>query len=153
VIEPAAYPDVQAFSDAIFDEVRRWAADLVCLAGFLKLIQPDPEFDGRILNIHPSLLPSFGGRGMYGRRVHAAVLDAGCRVSGCTVHLVDASYDTGPILVQRCCEVHDDDDPESLAARVFAEECEAYPAAIQLLSSGRLRLEGRRVRSDAITPA
>ena len=89
------------------------------------------------MNIHPSLLPSFGGRGMYGRRVHQAVLDRGCKVSGCTVHLVDNEYDAGPILVQRTCPVLDDDTAESLAARVFEQECVAYPEAIRSFRDGR----------------
>src|SRR4029450_5553555 len=98
------------------------------------------------MNIHPALLPSFGGKGMYGRRVHEAVLAHGCKVSGCTVHFVDGSYDTGPIVLQRTCPVADDDTPETLAARVFEEEKVAYPEAIRLFAAGRLKIEGRRVR-------
>lgn len=118
----------------------------VVLAGYLNLVRIPPGFEGRFVNIHPALLPSFGGRGMYGERVHRAVLEAGCRVSGCTVHLCDERYDTGPILAQRCCEVPDNDTPETLAARVFALECEAYPRALAALFAGRYRIEGRRAR-------
>lgn len=118
----------------------------IALAGYLKLLQIPPGFDGRAVNIHPALLPSFGGPGMYGRRVHAAVLEAGCRVSGCTVHLCDDAYDRGPILAQRACEVLDDDTPESLGARVFALECELYPRVIQSILTGRVSIEGRRAR-------
>ena len=82
---------------------------------------------------------------MHGRHVHEAVLAAGVRVSGCTVHFADDSYDTGPILVQRCVPVKDGDDPESLAARVFEAECEAYPEAIRMIAENRVRVEGRRV--------
>src|SRR5581483_5244479 len=96
--------------------------------------------------IHPALLPSFGGKGMYGAKVHQAVLDHGCRVSGCTVHFVDSHYDSGPIIIQRTCRVLDDDTVHSLASRVFEEEKIAYPEAIRLFAQGRLKVEGRRVR-------
>ena len=99
------YDTPESFSAAVFALVRDAGADFVCLAGFLSLLVIPEDFAGRVLNIHPALLPSFGGPGMYGRRVHRAVLDTGCRVSGCTVHLADQTYDTGPILVQRCCPV------------------------------------------------
>jgi phosphoribosylglycinamide formyltransferase-1 len=98
------------------------------------------------MNIHPALLPSFGGQGMYGQRVHRAVLDHGCKVSGCTVHFIDEKYDNGPIIVQRTCCVLEDDTPETLAHRVFEEEKLAYPEAIRLFQQDRLRIEGRRVR-------
>ena len=98
------------------------------------------------MNIHPALLPCFGGKGMYGQKVHQAVLDHGCKVSGCTVHFVDAQYDNGPIILQRVCPVLDDDTPPALAARVFEEEKLAYPEAIRLFAAGRLHIDGRRVR-------
>jgi folate-dependent phosphoribosylglycinamide formyltransferase PurN len=98
------------------------------------------------MNIHPALLPGFGGKGMYGARVHQAVLDHGCKVSGCTVHFVDNTYDTGPIILQRTCVVEDDDTAATLAHRVFEEEKVAYPQAIRLFQQGRLKIEGRRVR-------
>ena len=120
--------------------------DLVCMAGYIRYFRIDPALHGRVMNIHPALLPSFGGRGMYGLAVHRAVLDHGCKVSGCTVHLVDEHYDNGPIILQRTCAVLDDDTPETLAARVFAEECRAYPEAVRLFGEGRLKIEGRRVR-------
>src|SRR5207302_6934776 len=119
---------------------------LVALAGWLSLLQVPPRYDHRIMNIHPALLPSFGGKGMYGHRVHQAVLDYGCKVSGCTVHFVDGSYDNGPVILQRTCAVMDNDTAEDLAHRVFDEECIAYPEAIRLFQQGRLRIEGRRVR-------
>jgi len=122
-------------------------ADLLVLAGFIKLV---PEaviarYRGRVINIHPALLPAFGGKGMYGRRVHEAVLEYGAKVSGCTVHFADDTYDTGPVLVQKCVPVKDDDDPDTLAARVFEAECEAYPEAIRLLAGGRVAVVGRRI--------
>ena len=106
---------------------------LVALAGYLKLIDIPARFEGRIVNIHPALLPKFGGPGMFGERVHAAVIAAGETDSGCTVHLCDSRYDTGPIVLQRMCRVIAGDTPETLAARVFEQECIAYPAALQLL--------------------
>ncbi|MEC9372570.1 MAG: phosphoribosylglycinamide formyltransferase [Planctomycetota bacterium] len=126
--------------------LREHGADWVALAGYLRLAPTPPSFAGRIVNIHPALLPSFGGRGMYGLRVHEAVLEAGCKVSGCTVHLCDEAYDTGPIVAQRTCEVLDDDTAESLAARVFELEKEVFPAALRLLIEGRVSIEGRRTR-------
>lgn len=120
--------------------------ELILLAGFLSQLEILPAWEGRMLNIHPSLLPLFGGRGLYGTRVHEAVLASGMKVTGCSVHLVDAEYDSGPIVLQRCVPVLEDDTPETLGARVFAAECEAYPEAVRLFAAGRLRLEGRRVR-------
>lgn len=106
--------------------------DLIILAGYLKLVRLPTELEGRVLNIHPALLPKFGGAGMYGHRVHRAVLDAGETESGCTVHECDNAYDTGRILLQARCPVLADDTPETLADRVFALETEAYPAAIRM---------------------
>lgn len=135
----------EAYSKSIFDRLRVSGVELVCLAGWLHLLDLPEDFSGRVLNIHPALLPSFGGKGMYGRHVHQAVLDAGCRVSGCTVHFVTNDYDDGPIVVQRVCPVLDTDTATSLAARVFQEECLAYPEAIELVVSGRYRIAGKRV--------
>ena len=106
---------------------------------------PD-DYAGRVINIHPSLIPAFCGRGFHGRAVHQAALDTGVKVSGCTVHFADATYDTGPIILQRVVPVEDDDTPETLASRVFQAECQALPEAIALYAQGRLRVEGRRVR-------
>src|SRR5690606_28613776 len=105
---------------------------------------PD-DFAGRVVNIHPSLIPAFCGHKMYGHFVHEAVLNYGCKVSGCTVHFVDNQYDNGPIILQRTVNVAEDDTPDRLAARVFAAECEAYPAALRLYANGRLQIVGRRV--------
>jgi len=116
------------------------------MGGFLKRITIPQDFANRVTNIHPALLPSFGGEGMYGHFVHEAVLHSGAKVSGCTVHLADNEYDRGPILVQKCVPVLEDDTPETLAARVFEAECEAYPEALRLIAAGRVRVEGRRVR-------
>jgi len=134
------------FSASVFDPVRHSKADLVVLAGFLSLLSIPPEYKGRVLNVHPSLIPAFSGEGFYGSRVHRAVIDYGAKVSGCTVHFADEAYDNGPIVVQRAVPVLDDDTPAALAARVFQEECRALPEAIALYAEGRLRYDGRRVR-------
>lgn len=146
IIERRGSASLEEFSQAIFDRCRQAQADLVCMAGFLHLLRIPEDFQNRVMNIHPALLPAFGGKGYYGLRVHEAVLAYGCKVSGCTVHFADSEYDHGPIILQRVVPVLDEDTPQSLAARVFAEECEAYPEAIRLFAEGRLRLEGRRVR-------
>jgi phosphoribosylglycinamide formyltransferase-1 len=134
------------FSERIFTHCRQAQADLVCLAGFLQLIEVPDDFLGRVMNIHPALIPAFCGKGFYGHHVHEAVLAYGAKVSGCTVHFADNQYDHGPIILQRSVSVLDDDTPDSLSARVFAAECEAYPEAIQLFAQKRLKIEGRRVR-------
>lgn len=121
----------------------------IVLAGYLKMLRIPPGFEGKAVNIHPALLPSFGGAGMYGDRVHQAVIDAGCKVSGCTVHLCDEAYDRGPIVAQATCEVRDDDTAHDLAARVFALETELYPRALSWLLAGKVRVEGTRTR---VTP-
>ena len=140
------HADLEAFNAAINAVLVPYDVDLVVLAGFLSLYQPLPALAGRVMNIHPALLPAFGGKGFYGDRVHRAVLDSGVKVSGCTVHFADSQYDHGPIILQTAVPVLDDDTVPSLAARVFAAECEAYPRAIQLYADDRLHLDGRRVR-------
>ncbi|MGE3174888.1 MAG: phosphoribosylglycinamide formyltransferase [Planctomycetota bacterium] len=117
--------------DAIWRALREHRVDLVCLCGYLRLLPIDPAFADRVLNIHPSLLPRHGGKGMFGEHVHAAVLAAGDAESGCTVHLCTDEYDRGPPLLQQRVPVLPGDDTAALAARVFAAECEAYPAAIE----------------------
>lgn len=109
--------------------------DLICLCGYLQLLAIEPWMEGKIINIHPSLLPKFGGKGMYGMRVHAAVIEEGETESGCTVHYVDEEYDHGSTILQRTCPVEPCDTSQSLADRVFALECEAYPLAIQKVSN------------------
>lgn len=141
-----AYNDPAAFNVAMNAVLARYHLDLVVLAGFLSLYRPPPDLEGKVMNIHPALLPAFGGKGFYGDRVHRAVLDAGVKVTGCTVHFADERYDHGPIILQEAVPVLDDDTVASLAARVFAVECTLYPRAIQLFADNRLRLEGRRVR-------
>jgi formyltetrahydrofolate-dependent phosphoribosylglycinamide formyltransferase len=146
VVARKGHPDVTAFNDAVHAALAPYAVDLVVLAGFLSLFEPRQRYAGRVLNIHPALIPSFCGEGFYGHRVHEAVLAAGVKVSGCTVHFADDRYDRGPIILQGCVPVLDDDSAETLAARVLALEHELYPQAIQLFAENRLRIEGRRVR-------
>jgi len=121
----------EAYGRRVFDLIRAADADTVILAGFLKKLWIPEDFAGRVINIHPSLLPAFGGKGCYGARVHRAVLARGCQVTGCTVHLVDEVYDNGQMLLQRWCAVHPEDTPEALAARVFEEELLALPEALR----------------------
>lgn len=146
VVERKSLSSCEEFSERIFGHCREAGVDLVCLAGFLQLLRIPDDFRNRVLNIHPALIPAFCGKGYHGLAVHRAVLDRGVKVSGCTVHIADNEYDHGPIVAQRVVPVLDDDTPESLAARVFAAECEAYPQAIQWFAQGRLHVEGRRVR-------
>ena len=138
-------PDVQTYSDRLVEILDEAKVDLVILAGFLSFWRIPDRYLGRVMNIHPALLPGFGGHGMYGHRVHEAVLAAGCKVSGCTVHFVNNEYDEGPIVVQRPAPVLEGDTPDDLAARVFEQECIAYPEAIQLFAQGRLTIEGNIV--------
>jgi phosphoribosylglycinamide formyltransferase-1 len=145
VIQRRDFPSDDAYGFAVFDACRAAGVDYVAMAGFLKLAPVPADFVGRVVNIHPSLIPAFCGHGMYGRHVHQAVLDAGVRVTGVTVHFVDNEYDAGPIIWQQPTPVFDDDTAETLAARVFEVEKEAYPHVLKLLAAGRVRLDDRRV--------
>ncbi|MBN1513041.1 MAG: phosphoribosylglycinamide formyltransferase [Phycisphaerae bacterium] len=120
--------------------------DLICMAGFLVFWRIPPAFENRVMNIHPALLPDFGGKGFHGHRVHEAVLAAGRPVSGCTVHFADNAYDHGPIILQRQVPVMSNDTPDTLADRVFEAEKEAYPEAIRLFAAGRLLVVGTHVQ-------
>lgn len=135
----------QAFGVAVFSACREAEVDCVAMAGFLKLAPVSDDFLGRVVNIHPALIPAFCGPGMYGDRVHKAVLDAGVKVTGCTVHFVDNQYDHGPIIWQQPVPVFDDDTPDTLAKRVFEAEKEAYPHVLRMLAAGRIKREGNRV--------
>jgi len=146
IIRRKDFPDIDAFSARLEEELAAAGVDLVVQGGWLCLWKIPPRYENRVMNIHPALLPSFGGQGMWGHHVHEAVLAAGCKVSGCTVHFCTNEYDRGPIIVQRTCPVLDDDTADALAARVFEQECLAYPEAIKLFAADRLRVEGSRVR-------
>lgn len=140
------HPDVGAFNDALHAVLERHAPDLVALLGFLSPFETRGRYDGRTLNVHPALIPAFCGQGLYGRRVHEAVLEAGVKLTGATVHFVDAQYDHGPIILQEAVAVRDDDTPESLAERVQAVERRLVPEAIRLFAESKLTIEGQRVR-------
>ena len=131
VLARKAFADVESYSNALTARIDAAGVDLVCMAGFLCFWKIPAHWVGRTLNIHPSLLPDFGGRGMHGMHVHEAVIKSGATQSGCTVHFADNQYDHGPIVLQRTCPVRREDTPETLAARVFAEERIAYPDAIK----------------------
>jgi phosphoribosylglycinamide formyltransferase 1 len=147
VVDPADLTPPE-FSRRLFDACRSARPDLVAMAGFLKRVDIPPDFEGRVMNIHPALIPSFCGAGMYGPRVHAAALEKGVKLTGCTVHFVDQEYDHGPIILQTPVRVEEGDTAETLAARVFAAECQAYPEALRRFAEGRLRIEGSVVRTD-----
>ncbi|HZT42545.1 MAG TPA: phosphoribosylglycinamide formyltransferase [Chthonomonadaceae bacterium] len=148
VVSPRKYEgDEAGYAEALGRILKRYDIGLICLAGYMRKLPSSiiAAYHQRILNIHPALLPLFGGRGMYGEHVHQAVLESGMKVTGCTVHFVDEEYDTGPIVLQTAVPVFDEDTPQTLAARVLAEEHCAYVRAVQLFAEGRLRVEGRRV--------
>lgn len=143
VLDYASYPDRSAYEQALLREMRATGADLFVLAGYMRILDREivEAFPRRILNIHPALLPSFPG-------LHAQrqALEHGVRVSGCSVHLVDSGTDTGPIILQRCVRVEQDDTEESLADRILEEEHRILPEAVRLFMEGRLNVQGRRVR-------
>jgi phosphoribosylglycinamide formyltransferase-1 len=147
-LDPSSCSSRDEYDKLLGDEIERRGADLICLAGFMRILSPSfiSRFRNRIMNIHPALLPSFGGVGMYGERVHKAVLDYGVKITGCTVHFVTEDVDGGPIIIQEAVPVLDDDTPETLAKRVLEHEHRIYPEAIKLFAEGRLEIVGRRVR-------
>ncbi|HRV81670.1 MAG: phosphoribosylglycinamide formyltransferase [Planctomycetes bacterium] len=132
VVDPERKLGPEALSSEVFQALDEQGIETALLAGFLRFLPIPAAWQGRVLNVHPSLLPAFGGQGFYGDRVHQAVLDRGCKVSGCTVHYVDNVFDHGPILVQRVCPVWPDDTAHDLADRVFEQERIAYPDGIRL---------------------
>ncbi|AQQ70824.1 Phosphoribosylglycinamide formyltransferase [Limihaloglobus sulfuriphilus] len=146
IVRKKDYADIDTFSTSIAQTLRKSGVELVIQAGWLCLWKIYDDFEGRVMNIHPALLPSFGGKGMWGRHVHEAVLKAGCKISGCTVHFCTNEYDKGPIIVQKSCPVYDTDTPEQLAARVFEQESLAYPEAVRLFTQGRLKIDNSIVR-------
>ena len=143
----AKHPEVKEFNDAIHQVLARYDVELVALLGFLSPFELRGLYEGRAINVHPALVPAFSGQGFYGRRVHEAVLEAGVKLTGATVHFVDAEYDHGPIILQEALPVRDDDTPETLATRIQALERRLIPEAIRLIAEGRLRIEGRGVRT------
>jgi formyltetrahydrofolate-dependent phosphoribosylglycinamide formyltransferase len=146
IVKYSDYDSSEVFSNAIIKEIEKYPIDLIILAGFMHLLRIPDKYSEKVMNIHPGLIPSFCGKGYYGHHVHKAVIESGIKVSGCTVHFVDNEYDHGPIIMQRTVPVYEDDTPDTLAQRVFKEECIAYPDAINLFAEGRLKIEGRRVK-------
>ncbi|MDP2891952.1 MAG: phosphoribosylglycinamide formyltransferase [Bacillota bacterium] len=148
VVAPSSYGSREAFDQAVLEALEASGADYIILAGYLCLLGGNiiGKFKNRIINIHPALIPAFCGKGYYGEKVHKAVLEYGAKVSGATVHFVDEGTDTGPIILQTCVPVLDEDDEHTLAARVLEKEHELLPKAVKLLTEGKLRIEGRRVR-------
>jgi phosphoribosylglycinamide formyltransferase 1 len=140
------HPDVTQFNDALHAALARYEVDLVAMLGFLSPFQTRGTWSGRVINVHPALIPAFCGQGYYGHHVHEAVLESGVKVSGATVHFADDEYDHGPIILQEAVPVLDDDTPERLAERVQALERRLVPEAIRLFAEGRLAIDGRRVR-------
>lgn len=150
VVPRQQFKGLEAFSAAVWEEIAQAAPDLVVLAGWMCLIRIPEKWLGRVINIHPALIPAFCGKGMYGHHVHQTVYERGVKLTGCTVHFADNEYDHGPIILQRAMPVEDDDTPETIAEKVQALEREAYPEAIRLLAEGRVTIEGQRTR---IAPA
>jgi phosphoribosylglycinamide formyltransferase-1 len=145
--DPKAFPGEAEYASTLLSVLKGAGADTIALAGYLRKVPSAvvAEYRHRILNIHPALLPSFGGKGMYGEHVHKAVLEYGAKVSGCTVHFVDEAYDTGPVIAQRVVPVEEGDTSATLAARILPQEHAAYVEALQLLAENRLNVEGRIV--------
>jgi phosphoribosylglycinamide formyltransferase-1 len=148
---PSAFADPRDYAARLGAVLDDYGIELIALAGYMKMIPVEivRRFHNRIVNIHPALLPAFGGKGMYGERVHQAVLEYGAKVSGVTVHFVDERYDTGPVILQRTVPVRDEDDAARLAARVLALEHDSYWRAIEAIARGNITVEGRRVRGEA----
>lgn len=142
VLPPRSQVDDAAYQEAVFAPCRSAGVDLVVMAGFLKHVLIPQDFSGRVINIHPSLIPQFCGAGFYGDRVHEAVLAAGATSTGCTVHFVDDQYDHGPIILQRQVPVQEGDTVKSLAARVFQAECLALPEAIHRIARMPIQVRG-----------
>lgn len=151
-VSPKEFADTDLHDERMLQVLQEFRIDLVCLAGYMRLLGPKcvESYRNRIMNIHPALLPSFCGDGMFGHHVHEAVIARGVKISGATVHFVDEKYDTGPIIVQSIVAVEDDDTPDTLAARVLEVEHKAYPDAIAMFSEGRLEVDGLRVRIKEI---
>ena len=146
VVSKSDFEDRDQFIQAMLSVLDEHGVEFIALAGYMKKIPPEviTAYKNRIVNIHPALLPSFGGKGMYGHHVHEAVIARGCKVTGVTVHIVDEVYDHGPIVMQRCVSVEEEDTPESLAARVLKIEHKIYAEALQLFAEGRVEVKDQR---------
>jgi len=147
VVSKASFETRDLFIDGMLSILRQHEVELIVLAGYMRKVPPEviSAFKNRVINIHPALLPSFGGKGMYGHHVHEAVLEYGCKVTGVTVHIVDEVYDHGPVVAQRCVPVEEGDTAEQLAARVLKVEHRLYPESLQFFAEGRVEVAGRKV--------
>jgi phosphoribosylglycinamide formyltransferase-1 len=146
------HPNVSAFNDALHQVLDPVDPDLICLLGFLSPFELRGRYEGRVLNVHPALIPAFSGQGFYGHHVHEAVLEAGVKLTGATVHFASDAYDEGPIILQGTVPVEDEDSVETLSARVQALERELVPEAIRLIAEGRVAIEGGRTWIAAEPP-
>ena len=148
IVQKKFFGSVEAFDRAILATLKRYLADIVLLAGYLNIVGPQTisAYENKIINIHPALIPSFCGMGMYGSHVHEAVIAYGAKYSGATVHFVNEEADAGPIILQEVVPVLEDDTPEDLAARVLKTEHQLLPRAVALMAGGKLRVEGRIVK-------
>ncbi|MCA9133855.1 MAG: phosphoribosylglycinamide formyltransferase [Planctomycetales bacterium] len=145
VVSRRDFPHAQAHSDRLFALCREREVQLVVMGGYVEHLLIPADFENRVVNIHPSLIPAFSGKGFYGKRIHEAALEYGVKVAGCTVHFVDNDYDHGPIIAQRSCPVFEQDTAESLRRRVGELECHLYPEVIAAIACGRVKVSGRRV--------
>ncbi len=148
VLNPAQYPSAERFGNELIGILSSHRVQFIVLAGYLKKIPANvvTRYENRIVNIHPALLPAFGGKGMYGMRVHQAVFNSGAKVSGVTVHLVNNEYDAGPIVLQKSVDISDCDSPEAIAERVLVEEHRAFPQALKLLLENEYVIDHNRVK-------
>lgn len=150
-LSPKTFPDREAFNRALLEKIKSYEPDLIVLAGCMVVLPREltEAYPNRIINIHPALIPSFCGTGYYGLRVHEKALERGVKITGATVHFVDAGTDTGPIILQKAVEVRQDDTPESLQRRVMEEaEWIILPRAIDLIANGRVHVENGKVMID-----
>lgn len=145
IVRRKDFADTAGFSSEIARHIAASGAELVCQCGWMCFWTLPASLSGKVMNIHPSLLPAFGGQGMYGHHVHEALVARGCKISGCTVHFVTNEYDAGPIIVQRPCPINPQDDADTVATKVFEQECLAYPEAIRLFAAGKLTIADGRV--------
>ena len=148
-VSPKDYPDRETFNEALLAKINEVSPDLIVLAGFMVAVprQICAAYAGKIINIHPALIPSFCGKGYYGLHVHERALERGVKVTGATVHFVDENLDTGPIILQKAVEIMEDDTPETLQRRVMEQaEWIILPRAIDLIAAGRVKIDGRRTR-------
>ena len=155
VVKKSDFADKEAYSEKIIQILKQHGVDLIVLAGFLSMLGENivREYHNRIINVHPSLIPAFSGKGCYGIIPHQKAIEYGVKITGATVHFVDSEYDTGPIILQKAVNVHSDDTPESLQKRVMQEaEWNILPEAIKLISEGRVRVEGRKVYIELFLP-